>query len=309
MSKSLLQTRIVDKLEVIMTQVDTMNKFGKNIPLIHLDVLKSNIRTLYEQICELERGQTGATTTHKTVNSLFNDSEPSIASKHEENRIVAEATQTISKMIETIQEDVAEIKEEIEVVAEIPAEIVAEIPTEIVEIKEEIIAEPIAETVVEPIVSEIEETPLLNIETVVEETVFEQKEEVVFEDNYDDEPPVQNSIPDIFSSLQTIVDRYKTPDSTLNEAMAISNSSTVNTAVKQVRDLKSSIGINEKFLFINELFKGNMKEYTDTIVALSDTETLESVHEILAPLKSRYGWRDDSDAYATLIDFLQRRFV
>jgi len=304
-----LQTRIVDKLEVIMTQVDTMNKFGKNIPLIHLDVLKSNIRMLYEQICELERGQTGSTTVQKTVNSMFNDSEPSIASKHEENRIVAEATQTISKMIETIQEDVAEIKEEIEVVAEIPAEIVAEIPVEVAEIKEEFIAETISETVVEPIVSEIEETPLLNIETVVEETVFEQKEEVVFEDNYDDEPPVQNAIPDIFSSLQTIVDRYKTPDSTLNEAMAISNSSTVNTAVKQVRDLKSSIGINEKFLFINDLFKGNMKEYTDTIVALSDTETLESVHEILAPLKSRYGWRDDSDAYATLIDFLQRRFV
>jgi len=309
MSKSLLQTRIVDKLEVIMTQVDTMNKFGKNIPLIHLDVLKSNIRMLYEQICELERGQTDSTTVQKTVNSMFNDAEPSIASKHEENRIVAEATQTISKMIETIQEDVAEIKEEIEVVAEIPAEIVAEIPVEVAEIKEEFIAETISETVVEPIVSEIEETPLLNIETIVEETVFEQKEEVVFEDNYDDEPPVQNAIPDIFSSLQTIVDRYKTPDSTLNEAMAISNSSTVNTAVKQVRDLKSSIGINEKFLFINELFKGNMKEYTDTIVALSDTETLESVHEILAPLKSRYGWRDDSDAYATLIDFLQRRFV
>jgi len=279
MSKSLLQTRIVDKLEVIMTQVDTMNKFGKNIPLIHLDVLKSNIRMLYEQICELERGQTGATTTQKTVNSMFNDSEPSIASKHEEHHIVAE------------------------------------IPVEIVEIKEEIIAEPIAETVVEPIVSEIEETPLLNIETVVEETVFENvstefiPSEVEGLNDLDDEPPVQNAIPDIFSSLQTIVDRYKTPDSTLNEAMAISNSSTVNTAVKQVRDLKSSIGINEKFLFINDLFKGNMKEYTDTIVALSDTETLESVHEILAPLKSRYGWRDDSDAYATLIDFLQRRFV
>jgi len=282
MSKSLLQTRIVDKLEVIMTQVDTMNKFGKNIPLIHLDVLKSNIRMLYEQICELERGQTGATTVQKTVNSMFNDSEPSIASKHEENRIVAEATQTISKMIETIQEDVAEIEEEIEV--ETPMNIVVEIPEEVVEVKEEIAVE-------------------------ISEEFVEIKEDVVFEDNYDDEPPVQNAIPDIFSSLQTIVDRYKTPDSTLNEAMAISNSSTVNTAVKQVRDLKSSIGINEKFLFINDLFKGNMKEYTDTIVALSDTETLESVHEILAPLKSRYGWRDDSDAYATLIDFLQRRFV
>jgi hypothetical protein len=109
--------------------------------------------------------------------------------------------------------------------------------------------------------------------------------------------------------LQTIADRYKTPDSSLNEAMAITNISTVNTAVKQIRDLKSSIGINEKFLFINELFKGNMKEYTDTIVMLSDAETLELAHEILVPIKNKYDWRDDSAAYVTLVDFLQRRFV
>jgi len=249
MSKSLLQTRIVDKLEVIMAQVDTMNKFGKNIPLLHLDVLKSNICTLYEQICELERGQKHPTHAQKTVNNLFDEPEETIALKHEEERVV-------------------EVKEEI----------VAETP-----------------------ISTIEEAPLLTIEETFEETIFEEK--------YEEEPVVQNSIPDIFSSLQTIVDRYKTPDSTLNEAMAISNSSTVNTAVKQVRDLKSSIGINEKFLFINDLFKGNMKEYTDTIVMLSDVETLDSVHEILAPLKSKYEWREDSGAYVTLIDFLQRRFV
>ncbi|MDR2907055.1 MAG: hypothetical protein LBU91_03575, partial [Bacteroidales bacterium] len=118
-----------------------------------------------------------------------------------------------------------------------------------------------------------------------------------------------NTIPDIFSSLQTVADRYKTPNSSLNEAMAISNTTTVNTAVKQIRDLKSAIGINEKFLFINELFKGNMKEYTDTILYLSDTQTLDAAHEILNPLKEKYAWREDSTAYVTLIDFLQRRFV
>ncbi|MCL2415027.1 MAG: hypothetical protein FWC94_07285 [Bacteroidales bacterium] len=257
MSKSLLQTRIVDKLEVIMTQVDTMNKFGKNIPLLHLDVLKSNICTLYEQICELERGQKYPTDTQKTANSLFNELEETIASKYEEEHVV--------------------------------------------EVKEEVVAETITETIAETPISTIAEAPLLTIEETFEETIFDEK--------YEEEPVVQNSIPDIFSSLQTIVDRYKTPDSSLNEAMAISNSSTVNTAVKQVRDLKSAIGINEKFLFINDLFKGNMKEYTDTIVMLSDVETLDAVHEILAPVKSKYGWHDDSAAYVTLIDFLQRRFV
>ena len=301
MSKSLLQTRIVDKLEVIMTQVDTMNKFGKNIPLLHLDVLKSNICTLYEQICELERAQKHPTDVQKTVNSLFRESEKTIASKHEEERVVVETTPESD--VEPFGGD--GIAAELSVQA-VPAQQVEPIENRATEVEpppneEKIVTETITETTVETPLLTIEEAPLLQIEEAFEEIIFEEK--------YEEEPMVQNSIPDIFSSLQTIVDRYKTPDSTLNEAMAISNSSTVNTAVKQVRDLKSAIGINEKFLFINDLFKGNMKEYTDTIVLLSDVETLDAVHEILAPLKSKYGWRDDSAAYVTLIDFLQRRFV
>jgi hypothetical protein len=283
MSKSLLQTRIVDKLEVIMTQVDTMNKFGKSIPLIHLDILKSNIRTLYEQICELERAQMQSMNTQKTIGTLFKEAEKPTVSKNEEERIVAQATETISKMVESIQDEVAneyapEIKIELETTAET---------------KEK----PFAETHVSTPISLVEEAPLLQVEAALDEYIAEEK------------PLIQNPIPDIFSSLQTIADRYKTPDSTLNEAMAISNVSTVNTAIKQIRDLKSAIGINEKFLFINELFKGNMKEYTDTIVLLSDAETIELVHEILIPLKAKYVWREDSAAYVTLIDFLQRRFV
>ncbi|MDR0438070.1 MAG: hypothetical protein LBH22_07220 [Bacteroidales bacterium] len=277
MSKSLLQTRIVDKLEVIMTQVDTMNKFGKSIPLIHLDILKSNIRMLYEQICELERVHKPMTANvRQSSEVLFKEEEEPVVSKAVEERIVYEARETISKLVESIHEDVAN---------EYDPEIKLDFSVEIVE-------QPI---VVDTPVAKVEEVSMLQVE--IETPVIEEK------------MSVQSPIPDIFSSLQTIADRYKMPDSSLNEAMAISNISTVNTAVKQIRDLKSAIGINEKFLFINELFKGNMKEYTDAIVALSDAETLDLAHEVLVPLKSKYEWREDSAAYITLIDFLQRRFV
>jgi hypothetical protein len=278
MSKSLLQTRIVDKLEVIMTQVDTMNKFGKNIPLIHLDILKSNIRMLYEQICELERAHMQLSGVKKPAGILFNEEEQPVVSKADEDRIVFEAREKISKLVESIHEDVANEYD----------------PGIKLDFTAEIAAKPAA---IDTPVSKIEELPLLQVEAAFEKPVVEEK------------PATPNPIPDIFSSLQTIADRYKTPDSSLNEAMAISNVYTVNTAVKQIRDLKSAIGINEKFLFINELFKGNMKEYTDTIVMLSDAETLKSAHEILVPLKAKYEWREDSAAYVTLVDFLQRRFV
>ena len=269
MSKSLLQTRITDKLEVITTQVDTMNKFGKNIPLIHLDILKSNIRMLYEQICELERVHKQLTKAEKPEEtSLFKDIEKPVIA---EERIEPEVSEPMPPLVESVQEEVAP---ELQLDQDITAEI-AEQPTA-------------------PEIFAIEELPSLQH---VEASLQEEHE------------PDQNPIPDIFSSLQTIADRYKTPNSSLNEAMAMSNISTVNTAVKQIRDLKSAIGINEKFLFINELFKGNMKEYTDTILLLNDTETIDSAYEILNPLKETYSWREDSTAYVTLIDFLQRRFV
>lgn len=287
MSKSLLQTRIVDKLEVIMTQVDTMNKFGKNIPLIHLDILKSNIRTLYEQICELERAQVQPITTKRTTGTLFNEPPQPIIPREVEERVVSEASETISKIVESIQEDVAnEFAPEIKMNLGISEEFSEKADEHL-----------FIETSVTTPVSPVESVPLLQVENTVDEFVPEEQ------------PLIKNPIPDIFSSLQTIADRYKTPDSSLNEAMAISNVSTVNTAVKPIRDLKSTIGINEKFLFINELFKGNMKEYTDTILALSDVENMTAAHVILDPLKAKYAWREDSTAHLTLIDFLQRRFV
>ena len=280
MSKSLLQTRIVDKLEVIMTQVDTMNKFGKNIPLIHLDILKSNIRMLYEQICELERvhHKQSLSGTGKTITTIFEEEvKKPVVSEATGERIVSEARETISKLVEAIHEDVAS-----EYDPAIKLDFTAEIAVE-----QEVAMETAKEAVM-----------------AIEEEMETEDELMV------DIPSTnQNPIPDIFSSLQTIADRYKTPDSSLNEAMAMSNVSTVNTAVKQIRDLKSAIGINEKFLFINELFKGNMKEYTDTIVLLSDAETIDAAHEILEPIRARYGWQESSTAYATLVDFLQRRFV
>jgi len=258
-----------------------MNTFGKNIPIIHLDILKSNIRALYEQICELERvhRQAPTATVNKSAGALFSEEEKPSVPKAVEDRIVFEARETISKLVEAIHEDVAN-----EYDTPIKLDFTAEIANQ--------------SAAADIPVPKVEELPLLQVETPAAVVV-----------EVEEETPAKDPIPDIFSSLQTIADRYKTPTSSLNEAMAMTNVATVNTAVKHIRDLKSAIGINEKFLFINELFKGNMKEYTDTIVLLSEAGTLKAALEILTPLKTKYEWREDSAAYTTLIDFLQRRFV
>lgn len=75
-----------------------------------------------------------------------------------------------------------------------------------------------------------------------------------------------------------------------------------------VSNLRSCIGINEKFLFINELFKGNIKEYGDMLQALDKAEDGVEMNRILLPLHERYTWNEQSLAYITLSDILKKKF-
>ncbi|MEG2178268.1 MAG: hypothetical protein RRY15_05240, partial [Bacteroidales bacterium] len=115
---------------------------------------------------------------------------------------------------------------------------------------------------------------------------------------------------DIFSSLQTIADKYNNTTQTINDQASTEQHSTLNFAAEKsnISDLKSAIGINEKFLFINDLFKGNMKECTDMILQLNEAENIEKAFEILTPIKEKYHWEEMSLAYVTLMDFVARRF-
>lgn len=77
---------------------------------------------------------------------------------------------------------------------------------------------------------------------------------------------------------------------------------------KKIDSLKLAIGINEKFFFLNELFEGNMKEYSDTIDALDQKETYKDAMEYLAVLLAEKNWDEESGAYNQLKGFLERKF-
>ncbi|MEI6455452.1 MAG: hypothetical protein WCO93_04115 [bacterium] len=74
------------------------------------------------------------------------------------------------------------------------------------------------------------------------------------------------------------------------------------------RELKSSIGINEKFMFINELFDGNLREYNDAIEVLGGFETLNDASEYLDLLKKRHFWDTGSRAFKKLSEIVTKRY-
>ena len=75
-----------------------------------------------------------------------------------------------------------------------------------------------------------------------------------------------------------------------------------------VRNLKSVIGINDKFLFVNELFGGSMEKYNKSIENLNDLKTLNGAMIYLNELKIELQWNSSNEAYLKLKDLVSRKF-
>ena len=75
-----------------------------------------------------------------------------------------------------------------------------------------------------------------------------------------------------------------------------------------VRDLKSAIGINDKFLFVNELFGGSMEKYNKSIENLNDLKTLNGAMIYLNELKIELQWNSSNEAYQKLKELVSRKF-
>ena len=75
-----------------------------------------------------------------------------------------------------------------------------------------------------------------------------------------------------------------------------------------LHDLKSAIGINDKFLFVNELFGGSMEKYNKSIENLNDLKTLNGAMIYLNELKIELQWNSSNEAYQKLKDLVSRKF-
>ena len=76
----------------------------------------------------------------------------------------------------------------------------------------------------------------------------------------------------------------------------------------QITDLKQAIGINEKFLFINELFNGDLGRYNKAIDEFNEISSEEGTNAHLIELKIHNQWADDGEAFLKLKLLLDRKF-
>ena len=77
---------------------------------------------------------------------------------------------------------------------------------------------------------------------------------------------------------------------------------------KKVDDLRTVININDKFSFMSELFKGNMKAYNDFIMRLNATEVRDEALAYVGEVAAQYKWDDASSAVKTFYKIFDKKF-
>jgi hypothetical protein len=73
---------------------------------------------------------------------------------------------------------------------------------------------------------------------------------------------------------------------------------------KPITSLVEAIGLNDKFLFISEIFNGNKTDYTQAILRL---ENAENIADARAVIMSYTGDNFENDAVRQLLDLVKRK--
>lgn len=77
-----------------------------------------------------------------------------------------------------------------------------------------------------------------------------------------------------------------------------------------IRDLKKAIGINDKFLFVNELFRGDDTMYERSIKTINSFSIFpEAEYWIKRELKLKLGWDDRNEVVKQFDQLVKRRFL
>jgi len=96
---------------------------------------------------------------------------------------------------------------------------------------------------------------------------------------------------------------------TLNERLKKDQPELSERINRHVQDIREAIGVNDRYLFISELFNGNTEAYKQTIEELNRLQSKEEaqryVREKLEPMK---GWQDNPRIAEKMNELIVRRF-
>lgn len=201
-----------------------------------------------------------------------------------------------------VQESISKIQEM--EIASTPAE---EIPhaTEVIAESAPLEANTEDEKIEEPVVEPLQHSISSESDTAPDTQSIEEEKKIL-----EAKPNKQYSIWEAYSSneIPTLAQQHTQSKPASNETVVVKEDDTFNTtSTAPIKDLKKAISINDRYLFINELFRGEESSYERSIKTINNFNVYqEARYWIDRELKVKLGW-DDKNPIAKQFDALVRR--
>jgi len=192
---------------------------------------------------------------------------------------------------------------------------VIEFPKE--EIKETIQISTIEIEKKQPVFDEVKEEETFVENKKVPEIILEEVSKPIVEETATNiEEIAQNLEIEITQTIQTFTAQTSVTSSSnksifekIADEKSVDNSLASKLSKTKIKDLVSSIGLKEKFLFINELFDGNSALYNQEIQVLNTQNNSTDALQYFQQLQQKFNWEKDSKVYEKLKDLVERRYI
>ena len=107
----------------------------------------------------------------------------------------------------------------------------------------------------------------------------------------------------------TIADKFKGEKKFINERLGDNGKRTDLSSKlqsKPIRDIGTSLGLNDRFKLINELFNGDKDSYQQSIKIL---DSATNFNEAFNYINTTYDWDMEDDSVQMLLDLVRRKFI
>ncbi len=168
------------------------------------------------------------------------------------------------------------------------------------------------------------DVPVSQEKSQEEEPVIEQREEVVEEKKEiepEPQPEATNNTSDDEESIEELEKELEAEalkmgiqksGVELNERNKQEDDNSLGYRLQKsaIRDLRAAIGLNERFLFANELFDGNMEAFNRALNELNHIESRDDAYKFInMQLRERFKWNEESEVTEKFLDLVERRFL
>jgi len=321
MDASRIHEDITHTLYKVEEQYARIIQFNNNIPTLEIDLALKDIQELYECFLDLK-----SAAVHQRRANLAAMASKAVAASIEAEKVetpvaktafVVEKPEELKPVEDVVKVKTEEIQEEINTVASIeetePAETkvkedskTEESPSPIAwqktingtEIKEDVKAKtpPSNVSVVNNAAPNI--APKVDLLKEREKDFVPTVRKIEFKQEPSSTEPKKESI---FEKAASLYDKIAKP---------VAEKTAVSTANRQpISNIKSAIGINEKFIYLKELFKNNVTDYNEALEKLNNFDTYSDAEDCFQDMKTKYSWDPESKSFQGLAELLNRRYL